>query len=240
MKNRIILPILFLGIVFGSSCNQGNEKKEITLASQLDSLSYCMGISIGMQFVRNIQQSPVDSIDIFLLTSSFAGTYNNDELLIDQEAAMQYLDRFFSKAMEEERKTELEKYKDNLEAGRKFLEENAKKEGVVVLPSGLQYEIIKNGRGAKPKPTDNITAHYHGTLIDGTVFDSSLDRDPLTIQLGQLIPGWIEAIQLMSPGAKWRLFVPYEMAYGEANKGVIKPYSALIFEVELISFKSPE
>ena len=126
---------------------------------------------------------------------------------------------------------------EKIDEGRKFLEENSKKEGVITLASGLQYEVITNGSGDKPKLEDNVTTHYHGTLIDGTVFDSSVDRgEPASFPVGGVIKGWTEALQLMSVGSKWKLYVPYDLAYGERGAGPqIGPYSTLIFEVELLS-----
>ena len=125
--------------------------------------------------------------------------------------------------------------KDNLTLGREFLEENAKKDSVKVTESGLQYKVIKEGNGAKPGPTDVVTVHYTGTLIDGKVFDSSVERgEPATFPLNQVIKGWTEGLQLMSEGSKYRLFIPSELAYGIDGKGDILPNSTLIFDVELI------
>ena len=123
------------------------------------------------------------------------------------------------------------------EEGANFLAENAKKEGVISLESGLQYEILKQGSGPKPTINDNVTTHYHGTLIDGTIFDSSVDRgQPATFPVSGVIKGWTEALQLMTVGSKWRLYVPYDLAYGERGAGAnIGPFTTLIFEVELIS-----
>lgn len=132
------------------------------------------------------------------------------------------------------------KVKAAQEVGQKFLEENAKKEGVVTLPSGLQYTIMTSGEGGpKPTPTSKVKAHYHGTLIDGNVFDSSVNRgQPLDFPVNGVIKGWQEALQLMSVGDKWKLFIPYDLAYGARGAGgVIPPYATLIFEVELISFE---
>jgi FKBP-type peptidyl-prolyl cis-trans isomerase FklB len=125
----------------------------------------------------------------------------------------------------------------NLKAGQAFLEENKKRTGVVVLPSGLQYEILKEGNGAKPTATQTVTCHYHGTLIDGTVFDSSVKRGaPASFPLNRVIAGWTEALQLMPVGSKWRLFLPHNLAYGNNQVGThIGPNSTLIFEVELLS-----
>ncbi len=129
-----------------------------------------------------------------------------------------------------------EAYAVNKQAGEKFLAENAKKEGVVVLPSGLQYEVLAEGNGKKPSATDRVQCHYEGTLIDGTIFDSSIKRgEPAVFGVNQVIRGWVEALQLMQEGAKWRLYIPYDMAYGEHGAGeMIPPYSALVFDVELI------
>ena len=128
-----------------------------------------------------------------------------------------------------------EQIKDNLTIGREFLEENAKNDSVVQTESGLQYMVLKEGTGAKPGPTDNVTVHYTGRLLDGTVFDSSVDGEPATFPLNKVIPGWTEGLQLMSEGAKYRLFIPSELAYGENGAGdKILPNSTLIFDVELI------
>ena len=129
-----------------------------------------------------------------------------------------------------------EQIKDNLTLGREFLEENAKNDSVVQTESGLQYMVLKEGTGAKPGPTDNVTVHYTGRLLDGTVFDSSVERgEPATFPLNKVIPGWTEGLQLMSEGAKYRLFIPSELAYGENGAGdKILPNSTLIFDVELI------
>jgi FKBP-type peptidyl-prolyl cis-trans isomerase FklB len=143
------------------------------------------------------------------------------------------LKRKVTAAQQEERKMAAEKSRAEGEA---FLAENAKKEGVVTLPSGLQYKILKDGAGASPQATDNVTVHYRGTLIDGTEFDSSHKRNqPATFRVSGVIRGWTEALQRMKPGAKWRLFIPAKLAYGERGTGsAIPPNSALIFEVELL------
>ena len=127
----------------------------------------------------------------------------------------------------------------NKQAGQEFLAENTKQENIVTLPSGLQYEIITEGDGAIPTATDTVQCHYHGTLIDGTVFDSSVQRgEPAVFGVTQVIKGWVEALQLMPVGSKWRLFVPSDMAYGEQGAGdIIQPNSTLIFEVELLGIQ---
>jgi FKBP-type peptidyl-prolyl cis-trans isomerase FklB len=155
---------------------------------------------------------------------------NGKEPKINNDQALMIIQNYFAKkqsAMSEEK----------IDEGRIFLEENKKKEGVTTLESGLQYTVITKGTGPKPKLEDNVTTHYHGTLIDGTVFDSSVDRgEPASFPVGGVIKGWTEALQLMNVGSKWKLFVPYDLAYGERGAGQqIGPYSTLIFEVELLS-----
>ena len=130
------------------------------------------------------------------------------------------------------------KYEDAIAEGEKFLAENAEREGVVTLESGLQYEIIKAGNGEVPTASSRVKVHYHGTLIDGTVFDSSVERkDPATFGVTQVIPGWTEALQLMPVGSKWKLYIPYDLAYGSRDQGTIKPFSTLIFDVELLGIE---
>jgi len=129
----------------------------------------------------------------------------------------------------------------NKKEGEAFLAENKKKEGVKTLPSGLQYRVIKEGTGKSPKAADTVVCNYRGTLIDGTEFDSSYKRgEPATFPLNQIIPGWTEALQLMKEGAKWQLFIPANLAYGEQSTGIIGPNSVLIFEIELISVKDKQ
>jgi FKBP-type peptidyl-prolyl cis-trans isomerase len=139
---------------------------------------------------------------------------------------------------EEKQKVTAEK---NLKAGEAFLAENAKKEGVKTTASGLQYKVIKSGTGPSPKPTDVVKVQYHGTLIDGTVFDSSVRRNqPATFTVNGVIPGWTEALQLMKVGDKWKLFIPAKLAYGEQGSGPIGPNIVLIFDVELLGIEKPE
>lgn len=129
-------------------------------------------------------------------------------------------------------------YTPQIEAGQKFLDENKAKEGVVTLPDGLQYKIVKEGTGAKPTATDIVKVHYHGTLLDGTVFDSSVDRkEPATFNVSAVIKGWTEVLQLMPVGSKWTVYIPYDLAYGAQDRGTIKPFSTLIFDIELLDIE---
>jgi len=166
----------------------------------------------------------------------------NQELAISKMDASGMVQAAVEKAQsadQERQEAELKtQYQDSIAAGDAFMAENAKREGVVTLPSGLQYEIIRAGNGAIPADTDQVKVHYHGTLINGTVFDSSVDRgEPAVFGVTQVIPGWTEALQLMPVGSKWRLYVPYDLAYGATDRGTIKPFSNLIFDVELLGIE---
>ena len=196
------------------------------LKTEIDSVSYCIGVNIG-ENLKN-QFSDIDIKDFMNGINDVLD--KKSESKISNAEAQKILQEYFTK--QQEMKTKIAK-----EEGANFLAENAKKEGVISLESGLQYEILKQGSGAKPTINDNVTTHYHGTLIDGTIFDSSVDRgQPATFPVSGVIKGWTEALQLMSVGSKWRLYVPYDLAYGERGAGAnIGPFTTLIFEVELIS-----
>jgi peptidyl-prolyl cis-trans isomerase len=157
-------------------------------------------------------------------------------LKVNNAEAQSLVQAFFQEQEEKQRAAAAEAGKVAKAAGESFLAENAKKEGVVVLPSGLQYQVLKEGNGKKPSATDQVKCHYEGTLIDGTIFDSSYQRnEPATFGLNQVIAGWTEGVQLMSEGAKYRFFIPYNLAYGERGAGAqIPPFAALVFDVELL------
>jgi FKBP-type peptidyl-prolyl cis-trans isomerase FklB len=203
-----------------------STEKIMVLKNEIDSVSYSLGVNIG----NNLMQQGFDSINIEALTKALKDIYSNQELSISQTDANQLLTEYFQNIQ----KNKVEK---NLKEGQKFLDENKKKPGVVTLPSGLQYIVIKEGTGPKPKATDMVTTHYHGTLINGKVFDSSVERgQPAQFPVNGVIKGWVEALQLMNVGSKWKLFVPANLAYGERGAGeMIGPNTTLIFEVELIS-----
>jgi len=191
----------------------------------MNELSYSLGVSVGMNLKE--QGFELDCIDDF--AKALNDVLNGNDLAIPQDKVGQIVNEYF---------TNLQKvrFQEKIDEGKNFLEENKKKDGVVELPSGLQYKVINEGTGAKPKAEEQVTVHYHGTLIDGTVFDSSVKRDqPATFPVNGVIPGWVEALQLMPEGSKWELYIPSELAYGERGAGqLIGPYSTLIFEVELI------
>ncbi|MCE5204916.1 MAG: FKBP-type peptidyl-prolyl cis-trans isomerase [Porphyromonadaceae bacterium] len=191
----------------------------------MDKLSYALGMSMA----SNLMNSGLRQLDVKSFVEAFTCTMNNTNPSMSPQEANRVIQDYFSKQQDE-------MFAKNLEAGKAFLEENRKKESVVSLPSGLQYEILAEGSGAKPKATDKVRCHYHGTLLDGTVFDSSVDRgQPAVFGVNQVIKGWVEALQLMSVGSKWRLYIPSELAYGEQGAGgSIEPNVTLIFDVELL------
>ena len=164
-----------------------------------------------------------------------------EKLAVSEEEAARVMQAFQQSAQAAREKRAREAAEKNKKEGEAFLAANKKKPGVVALPSGLQYKVLKEGTGKSPKATDMVTVHYRGTLIDGTEFDSSYSRnEPATFEVGQIIPGWVEALQLMKAGAKWQLFIPSELAYGEQGAGPqIGPNSVLLFEVELLSIGQP-
>ncbi len=191
----------------------------------MDKLSYALGMSMAANFLN----SGFKDIDVASFMKAFKEVMNNESTDLTPQDANRLIQKYFSKKQED-------MLSKNLQAGIDFLEENKKRDNVVALSSGLQYEILTEGKGEKPKATDKVKCHYHGTLIDGTVFDSSVQRgQPAVFGVNQVIKGWVEALQLMPVGSKWRLYIPSELAYGQQGAGdIIKPNSTLIFDVELL------
>lgn len=191
----------------------------------MDKFSYAIGLGIG----QNLLSMGAQSICVEDFAQAISDVLNRKETAITHNEAREIVNKYFEEL-------EAKMNAENIEKGKAFLAENAKKEGVVTLPSGLQYQIIKEGNGKKPGATDRVKCHYEGTLIDGTLFDSSIKRgQPAVFGLNQVIKGWTEGLQLMGEGAKWKLFLPYELGYGAQQAGeMIPPYSTLVFEVELI------
>jgi FKBP-type peptidyl-prolyl cis-trans isomerase FklB len=230
MKKQLI-STLALGLLV--SLAQAQDKPDLTNPKQRT--SYAIGANIGSGLK---QQHDVD-FDPKALLAGMSDALAGKTVLTEAEIrdTMTTIQREMMNKMQAKQKAVADK---NLKDGEDFLAANAKKEGVKTLPSGLQYKVIKSGTGKSPKATDIVKVHYHGTLIDGTVFDSSVERkEPVTFSVNQVIPGWTEALQLMKEGDKWWLFIPAKLAYGErAASSVIGPNSTLIFEVELLSIEN--
>ena len=198
----------------------------------MDKVSYALGIGIGHQLANMGGQEL--NIDDF--AQAVKDVLGGKELKIKSGEAQQIVQDFFAEQEKKISQQRQEAGKAHKEAGEKYLAENAKKEGIVTLPSGLQYQVLKEGNGKKPTAKDSVKCHYEGFLIDGTVFDSSVQRgEPAVFGLQQVIAGWTEGLQLMQEGAKYRFFIPYRLAYGEGGAGSsIPPFAALIFDVELL------
>lgn len=190
-----------------------------------DSLSYALGVIVA----QNLQHQGIVDFDEAIFTGAIKTVLAGENTILDTEVSQNLLMTHMDKKREIESSAVME-------AGIAFLEENAKRPEVTTLESGLQYEVLKEGDGPKPNADDEVKVHYHGTLIDGTIFDSSVERgEPTTFPLNRVIKGWTEILQHMPAGSKWRVFIPYDLAYGDRGAGPqIKPYSTLIFEIELL------
>lgn len=209
-----------------SSCqNLTQQKFNFDEANELEKVSYSIGINVA----TSIKSEGLDSINSFYISKGFQDVFENKDLAINIEESNKVIGEYFNKKQDAKNQ--------RLAIDSKiFLEQNKQKDGVMTTESGLQYLILSEGKGNNPTLNDNVTVHYHGTLIDGTIFDSSVDRkQPATFPLNGVIPGWQEALQMMSVGSKWKIFIPSELAYGESGAGAIGPNSTLIFEVELLS-----
>jgi FKBP-type peptidyl-prolyl cis-trans isomerase FklB len=229
---RQLLAILttFTIVLLAIGCTAADKTPK--LETLMDKVSYSIGLNIGKDFKsQNIEVNPE------LLARGIKDAISDTKPLLTDEEIQEAIGSFQQERMAEAEEMAKAAGEKNRQEGESFLLENAKKEGVVTLPSGLQYKVIEEGTGKSPEPGDQVTVHYRGTLVDGTEFDSSYERgEPVTFPVGGVIPGWTEALQLMKEGAKWQLFIPPSLAYGEKGAGqVIGPNSTLIFDVELIS-----
>jgi len=227
--------IICLGAVCIASIGLAQDKAQ--LKDQKDKASYSIGYDIGETFKKqNVELNP-DT-----LFSGLKDALAGKEALLTKEDREKTLQAFQKEMMEKQMTASKEAATKNAAEGEKFLTENKKKEGVKTTASGLQYKVLKEGSGPSPKETDTVVVQYKGTLIDGTEFDSSYKRnEPASFQVNRVVKGWIEALQLMKPGAKYQLFIPAALAYGERGAGqLIGPNATLIFEVELVSIKPPE
>lgn len=205
--------------------------------------AYETGLSIAGQLKEIAQRfasetlKEGEAVNLDKFKAGFLAAFKGENTLINEPS--QLIDNLITRSREDKAKAEeaalKEQYAETIAEGEKFMAENEAKPGVISLPSGLQYKVLKKGEGAIPQNGEQVTVHYHGTLLDGTVFDSSVDRgEPISFNVGQLIKGWNEALMLMPEGSKWVLYIPYDLAYGTRDQGPIKPFSNLIFEVELI------
>lgn len=245
---KILLVMLALTVVVAAGAKEKKPKKDrkskqqvevvsepvIIFKNDVDSMSYALAVNIGSDLLKNLKTLPNGDFNSELFLNAFNTVMKGDTALFTVEASQLVLQTYFSAAQE---KQATEKKSDGL----KFLTENAKNPAVQTTTSGLQYIVLTDVNGQKPKATDKVKVHYEGTLIDGTKFDSSYDRgESIDFQLNQVIPGWTEGIQLMSVGSKYRFFIPYELAYGEQGAGgVIPPFATLIFTVELLDINPP-
>jgi len=237
---RTILFIAVAGLVL-TSANAKSKKPEKTpvqapvqiLSNDVDSMSYALGLNVGSDFSKNIKGIPGGKSNTDLIIKGFSTAMKGDSALLKTEEAATFFRNYITKAQAKD--ADLKKA-----AGEKFLAENKTKEGIQTTASGLQYQVLTLKDGPKPKATDSVTVHYQGFLVDGTKFDSSIDRkSPITFPLNQVIPGWTEGVQLMPLGSKYKFFVPYTLGYGEkgAGNGAIPGFATLIFEVELLGIK---
>lgn len=219
-KISIILFVSFFALGLNAQ-----KVKNVKLKTHIDSLSYAFGISIA----DNLKTQKTENINPQAIGRAFQDFYKN-ESKINKDDANKMIQNHFENM-------EAKKHQATVDEGKKFLAENSKKEGVVRLPSGLQYKVIKEGTGNIPIDSDKVRVNYEGTLIDGTKFDSSYDRgQPAEFGVTQVIKGWTEALQLMKEGSTWMLYIPSNLAYGSRSAGkYIKPFSTLIFKVELLS-----
>lgn len=223
-----LIPLLGLTLVL-VGCN--NKGVNVKIKTEADSVSYALGINIA----SSLKQGPLDKIDPIALAKGLDDAYNEKEGIMTNEEAVEFLNNFVVK-------DQARKGKENLEAGEKFLEENAKREGVIVDSTGFQYEVLTEGNGPKPIGTDKVKVHYHGTRIDGTVFDSTTEDKPAEFQLNRVIRGWTLGVPKMSVGSKYIFYFPADLAYGSNPRqgGEIQPNDVLVFEIELLEIVTVE
>lgn len=250
MKKLLKVSLLASAVLVGlSGCNDEQAPaKDVQQASDLPELksfeaksAYAIGLSMGRYIGSTLekQQELGIELDDHIILSGVRDGFADQGQMSDEEIqeALTAYDEHLNGLIEEESKAEAAK---TLTEGQTFLAENAKRDGVTVTESGLQYEVLTDADGEKPAAEDTVTVHYSGTLVDGTVFDSSIERgEPATFPLNQVIPGWTEGVQLMPVGAKYKLVIPSELGYGEAGAGTIPGNAVLIFEVELLDIEKP-
>ncbi|MCX6229935.1 MAG: FKBP-type peptidyl-prolyl cis-trans isomerase [Bacteroidetes bacterium] len=230
-KTLLFITALILVLSFSVSAQ---KNKDFKLVTNLDSISYLIGADIGHNLVNNsIQFTPE-----LLYKGISDALKNTDSLVVSNQKKNECLGKWQQERTKKQQDEKAKKSEGAKKAGTEFLAKNKTADGVKVTASGLQYKVVKEGSGEHPKATDKVKVHYHGTLIDGTVFDSSVQRgEPISFGLNQVIPGWTEGVQLMTPGSKYIFYIPSNLAYGDREAGKIPPGSTLIFEVELFSIE---
>jgi FKBP-type peptidyl-prolyl cis-trans isomerase len=231
--NFLALAFIIAASATFTSCQKGLVTKVEKLPSEIDSVSYALGVNVGEGLKRDIKTLPGDSINIDIFLNGLIAELKDAELIIPEDSARTILQTYFMAAQQKEMESAGLK---NKQEGEAYLEQNGARENVITTPSGIQYEIITEGKGEKPSVTDKVKVNYEGSTIDGTVFDSSIERGvPAEFPLNGVIPGWTEVLQLMPVGSKWRVVIPSDLAYGPAGAGqMIGPNSTLIFDIELL------
>ncbi|HRE32344.1 MAG TPA: FKBP-type peptidyl-prolyl cis-trans isomerase [Candidatus Berkiella sp.] len=229
---RTLIALTTASLCFFAQYAAATDSKAVQLKDKTDKISYSIGVDVG----KSIQKQQIE-INPEAFLAGFKEGQADKLTLMTEEQIRETLMALQTDMLEKHKAQAKELASKNLAEGEKFLTENKKQKGIVTLPSGLQYRIIKEGKGYEPKATDTVVTHYRGKLINGTEFDSSYSRgEPAKFAVNGVIPGWVEALQLMKPGAKWELFVPAKLAYGENGVGqLIGPNSTLLFEVELLN-----
>jgi len=230
MRKSVIYFIGLFLLIVGVSCQQNGGVSDVKLETPADSAGYAIGILVGNNNKEQVSNAPGGAdISIDAMVAGFAKAARGEETDLTPEEADRIVREFFTSAGEREGQL-------NLEAGNAFLQQNKERPEVKVTESGMQYEVLQEGDGPIPDADDRVRVHYHGTLIDGTVFDSSVERgEPAVFGVTQVIPGWTEALQMMPAGSKWKIYLPSDLAYGERGAGGdIGPNETLIFEVELL------
>lgn len=225
MKSILTIASIVSVIAFAGCNGQQMTSGEVELNNQIDSVSYSLGLNIA----QNIKSQGMEEVNVEAIAKAFRDVFNDEPTQVDASQAGMILNTYFQNLQANQAAA-------NQEANEAFLEENGQRAEVTELPSGLQYEVLEEGSGPVPGEDNRVKVHYHGTNIDGTVFDSSVERgEPVEFGVTEVIPGWTEALQMMPVGSKWKIYVPSGLAYGERGAGQqIQPYATLIFEIELI------